>query len=218
VVILVVVLAMVEGTHEEAGAPTAHTVTSTGVTGQQTGAQSPSLAEATTEALRTSSEAAELQSAVMAEQQATASAAAAAPVVPEGTAEPLGVPAQTSAPLPVTSRRQTSGRLVLEQSPPKPAHANSSSSIAAAPAKAAPPLANAANSAAPAGFVVQVGVFANPGNAEELRAKLKAAGIPTQVETRVQVGPFNTRQEAVAAQAKLKSLGLDAGMVLAARH
>jgi len=217
VVILVVVLAMVEGTHEEVPAPTAHTVTSTGVTEPAPEAQSPSLAEAATEALRNSREAAELQSVVMAEQQATASAAAAAPVVPEGTAEPLGVPPLSSAPQ--ASRRQASGRLVLEQSPPKSARASSVSSSAAAPAKAAPPLASAANSVvAPAGFVVQVGVFTNPGNAEELRARLKAAGIATQVETRVQVGPFKSRQEAVAAQAQLKALGLDAGMVLPARH
>jgi DedD protein len=63
-----------------------------------------------------------------------------------------------------------------------------------------------------------VGVFANPTNAEELRSKLTAAGIPTQVETRVQVGPFNNRKEAVAAQARLKALGMDSGMVVTGRH
>lgn len=58
-------------------------------------------------------------------------------------------------------------------------------------------------------FALQVGVFANARNAEELRARLTLAGIPSQAETRVHVGPFRTRTEAVAALAKLKALGLD---------
>jgi cell division protein FtsN len=223
---LVVALVLVEGNHEEEPAPTARTVTATGVTAPE--AQSPSLAEATTQALRTSSEAAELQSVVMAEREAVASAAMAAPVVPEESGDPLGVPPlQTSAPTSATPanphRREGGGRLVLEQSPPRGAHAVASSSVASvakapAPVPVKPLVAASSSSAAVGDFFVQVGVFANPGNAEELRTKLKAAGIPTQVETRVQVGPFNTRQEAVAAQAKLKTLGLDGGMVVPARH
>ena len=58
-------------------------------------------------------------------------------------------------------------------------------------------------------FALQVGVFANARNAEELRARLTLAGIPSQIETRVHVGPFRTRTEAAAALAKLKTLGLD---------
>lgn len=58
-------------------------------------------------------------------------------------------------------------------------------------------------------FALQVGVFVNARNAEELRARLSLAGIPSQVETRVQVGPFHSREEAIAAQAKLKAQGLD---------
>ncbi|WP_417068372.1 SPOR domain-containing protein [Niveibacterium terrae] len=58
-------------------------------------------------------------------------------------------------------------------------------------------------------FALQVGVFANARNAEELRARLTLAGIPSQAETRVHVGPFRTRSEAAAALAKLKALGLD---------
>ncbi|HSD39197.1 MAG TPA: SPOR domain-containing protein [Rhodocyclaceae bacterium] len=223
---LVTALVLMEGNREEEPAPTARTVTATGVTAPE--AQSPSLAEATTRALRTSSEAAELQSVVMAEQQAVASAAGAAPVVPEESAEPLGVPPlRSSTAEPANPRqRETGGHLVLEQSPPRGGQHLASSSVAAvakapaptpAPTPAKAPVA-AASSAGAGNFFVQVGVFANPGNAEELHAKLKAAGIPTQIETRVQVGPFNTRQEAVAAQAKLKSLGLDGGMVVPARH
>lgn len=65
-----------------------------------------------------------------------------------------------------------------------------------------------------AGYVVQMGVFTNLANAEQLRAKLTLEGIPSQIEARVIVGPFMTRQEAVAAQAKLKATGLDAGMLI----
>ena len=234
VVALVVALVMVESPREPEPPPTARTVTPTGVVQPAPGpeGQSGSLAEAAMQALRNSSEAAELQSIVMAEQLATASAALNAPVVREESADPLGVPANApvkvpalaSAPQAASARRnESSGRLVLEQSPPKGARASSSiSSVAAlvkAPATPAKPLAPAAATTAARGdFFVQVGVFANPGNAEELRAKLKAAGIPTLVETRVQIGPFASRQDATVAQAKLKALGLDGGMVVPARH
>ena len=64
-------------------------------------------------------------------------------------------------------------------------------------------------------YVLQLGVFNNVANAEELRAKLELNGIPSQIEARVQVGPFKTRQEADAARDKLKALGMEAGMVVA---
>lgn len=91
-------------------------------------------------------------------------------------------------------------------------------------AKAAPVLKNAPPShplakAAEAvrQFFVQMGVFNEVKNAEDLRAKLELNGIPSQIEARVQVGPFATRQEAEAAREKLRALGLDGGMLVAAR-
>jgi DedD protein len=66
-------------------------------------------------------------------------------------------------------------------------------------------------------FVVQMGVFNNVANAEELRAKLELAGIPAQIEARVKVGPFATREDAEAARKKLASLGLDPGYLTATR-
>jgi DedD protein len=66
-------------------------------------------------------------------------------------------------------------------------------------------------------FLVQIGVFNSVANAEELRAKLELAGIPTQIEARVQVGPFATRQEAQQARDKLKDLGIEPGLVMAVR-
>lgn len=66
-------------------------------------------------------------------------------------------------------------------------------------------------------FVVQVGVFNNLANAEELRAKIEAANIPVQIEARVQVGPFATKAEAEAARTKLTALGVDPGILTATR-
>lgn len=63
------------------------------------------------------------------------------------------------------------------------------------------------------GFLLQAGVFTSPQRAEELHAKLTLSGVPSTLETRVQVGPFKTRQEAEAAQEKLKQLGVDTLLV-----
>lgn len=83
---------------------------------------------------------------------------------------------------------------------------------APAHAPASRPLARAAETARR--FLVQVGVFGNHANAEELVAKLQAAGIPAQIESHVQVGPFASRTEVDAARAKLKSLGIDDGLLV----
>ena len=66
-------------------------------------------------------------------------------------------------------------------------------------------------------FLLQMGVFNNTANAEELRAKLELNGIPSQIESRVQVGPFKSRLEAEQARDKLKHLGMETGLVVAVR-
>jgi len=58
------------------------------------------------------------------------------------------------------------------------------------------------------GYVVQLGVFASVEHAQSLQSKLKEQGIPTTLETRVIVGPFQDRAEADAAQKKLSALGI----------
>jgi DedD protein len=63
-------------------------------------------------------------------------------------------------------------------------------------------------------YLVQLGVFNTLGNAEDLIAKLQAAGLPAQIESRVQVGPFATRAEADAARTKLKAMGYDDGLLV----
>lgn len=67
-------------------------------------------------------------------------------------------------------------------------------------------------------YVVQMGVFSNLANAEELRAKLELAGVPAQIEARVQVGPFRSRAEADAAREKLRAMGMETGILTAIRR
>lgn len=81
------------------------------------------------------------------------------------------------------------------------------------PAQATPPV-QAALSRLFKGFALQAGVFTDPRRAEELHAKLMLEGIPSSIESRVEVGPFKTRAEAEAARAKMKSLGIDTVLLL----
>ena len=67
-------------------------------------------------------------------------------------------------------------------------------------------------------FVLQMGVFNNVDNAQELLRKLQQTGVPAQIETRVQVGPFKTRKEADEARARLAEQGYDAGLLMAIRR
>lgn len=60
----------------------------------------------------------------------------------------------------------------------------------------------------PKSFDVQVGVFTDMDNAKQLQAKLAEHGIPSHTETKLQVGPFNTKAEAESAREKLKNLGI----------
>lgn len=113
-----------------------------------------------------------------------------APAVPEGTAAP-------SVPLPPAPP------VVKQTQPPAQPH----SPAPVAPAK---PLAPGQ------GYLVQMGVFSNIANAEDLKSRLDKAGIPAHIEARVQVGPFKNKAEAEAAQKKLAEMGLS-GLLLSPR-
>ena len=91
--------------------------------------------------------------------------------------------------------------------PPPPPQVVNNEKLAA-PAKPAPGTGKA--------YVVQVGVFMSPANAQTLQQKLLKAGIPAHTETRVQLGPFQDRREAETALARVKKLGVNA--VLIAPH
>lgn len=62
-------------------------------------------------------------------------------------------------------------------------------------------------------YTVQLGVFSNPENAIQMQEKLAQQGIKSYTETRLNVGPFNSKAEAEAAQAKLRGLGINAVVV-----
>lgn len=66
-------------------------------------------------------------------------------------------------------------------------------------------------------FALQLGVFSNLANAEDLRAKLELHGIPSIIEAKVQVGPFGSREEIEEARNKLRALGIDSGIMVSSR-
>lgn len=95
--------------------------------------------------------------------------------------------------------------------PPAPAAPVSGKNAAPAGAKPAEP--------APVkdGYLVQLGVFSAPGNAQALVDKVDALGIPAHIESRVVVGPFKNRAEADAARKQIAQSGLGKGMVVRGR-
>lgn len=71
-------------------------------------------------------------------------------------------------------------------------------------------------------YVVQVGAFADPAKAREVRAKVERAGLKTYTHVaetkdgkriRVRVGPFETRGEADKAASKIKGLDMPAAIL-----
>jgi DedD protein len=102
--------------------------------------------------------------------------------------------------------------------PPPPQVVNNEKLAAPAKPAAALPAAGARIAVEPApatgkAYVVQVGVFMSPANAQALQQQLAKAGIPARTETRVQLGPFQDRREAETALAKVKKLGVNAVLV-----
>ncbi|WP_297751881.1 SPOR domain-containing protein [Hydrogenophaga sp.] len=73
--------------------------------------------------------------------------------------------------------------------------------------------------AAQQGFVINVGLFADPANAEKAHARLLETGLPASLQvldmpkgprTRVRAGPFTDRPAAEAAAERIRALGLEA--------
>lgn len=121
--------------------------------------------------------------------------------------KPVLAPTATEVVQPRTGRSSQNA-----QSKQGPQGGRSASGVLSPPASGLPAPGSASREAGV--FVLQLGVFSNAGNAEELRSRLKLAGIPAQLETRVQVGPFPSKEDAARAQEKLRKLGLDQGMLV----
>ena len=86
--------------------------------------------------------------------------------------------------------------------PPRPAPRPETQARPAPPAPAPEPVER--------GFVLQLGVFSNPDNAKQLVQRLNREGIRAYSETRVQVGPFQSREEAEKARLALERLDIRA--------
>lgn len=141
--------------------------------------------------------------------------------VPERTTAPDAPPLQ---PLPAEKplTRPATGRAASirpsEPVPPaaspaaRPEPARELATVPAAPRRA--PASRPLTQAGERQYALQMGVFGNVANAEDLRAKLELNGIPSSIEARVHAGPFKTREEVELARAKLKELGLDGGLLL----
>lgn len=156
---------------------------------------------------------------------AEATAAPAVPPPPEVAAQPSAEPVPRSeqpsarlrpkaaapavdsdVPSDVTSAPPLTPTPVVPAAPARAVQQPSARVVATSPATPTPPRLFS-------GFVLQAGVFASPQRAEELHAKLTLSGVPSSIETRVQVGPFRTRKEAAEAQQKLRELGIESILV-----
>lgn len=144
-------------------------------------------------------------------------------------ARPEASPRSSAPPMaPASSFRSSPARSVAEEvtaSPPIQPTTPATESVRAASRTSLAERVPAESATAPAarivqrtprlfsGFVLQAGVFSSVQRAEELHARLTLSGVPSHVETRVQVGPFKTREEAEAAQVKLRELGIESVLV-----
>lgn len=142
--------------------------------------------------------------------------------VPEGTGAPQTVPPRARPGEKPLTKPATSRLAALHPAGPNPPAASrpepaqelvrsKPSPTAAAPAQRVPehqPASRPITQATERNFGLQLGVFSNLANAEELRARMVQGGIPATIEARVRAGPFATRAEADAARVKLKELGI----------
>lgn len=149
-------------------------------------------------------------------------APAAARSAPEQTASPGAPPlAPLPAEKPLTKPAVTRQAAVRPIDPAPAARPDPQRELARAPwsagrhAPASRPLSQSP-AAPPPGrqFALQLGVFNNLANAEELHKKLEQAGIPSIIEARVQVGPFKSREDLEATREKLRALGMETGIMV----
>jgi len=144
-----------------------------------------------------------------------------APVAQQRPAQQVVPPEQAApaapAPAVVTARPATAPQPLAPAAVSAPLAAKAPAapaSPAVTPTSAAP----AAPAEGQASYALQVGVFATPAQAAALQARLSAEGIPSRLETRVVVGPFADRRDALAAQARLRDKGFSAGELIPLRR
>lgn len=144
----------------------------------------------------------------------SASAPAAAPMVPAGSA--ANTPATAPAPAPAVPTPPVAG-------PKTPAAPAAASKPVTAPS-AAPPAAPSTPATAAGGYAVSVGSFGNLANANALVTRLRAARLPVMTDKvsvnggtamRIRIGPFADRTAAEAARLRADGVTGGGGKVVA---
>lgn len=134
---------------------------------------------------------------------------------------PAGAVSKTTKPATVRtgSEVETSSRPALAKpatTPPQTAPRAAQEMLPAPPAKTviekAPPPTKVAEPA-PKAYTVQLGFFSNPANAQQLQERLAQNGIKSYTETKLNVGPFQSKAEADQALAKIRAMGISAVVV-----
>ena len=129
--------------------------------------------------------------------------------------------------LEIAAAKQPSAQAASATRSPEPATVTASAKPVAAPPAASaeraaapvtrPASESASQSAAEPRFVVQVGAFADPASARDIRLKLEKLGLKTYAQTvdtdagkrtRVRIGPFPSRAEADKAAARVREAGV----------
>lgn len=175
----------------------------------------------------------------VAESAAPAPVAVPAPAPAPGPVSPSGSPASgevDAEPAPSLASAPSGGAsgagpVTVQVSPTKPTVATPPAPPILAPpilapvsrASPSPSQAPATSADAPRprwqGHGVNVGIFADPANAERAAARLRQAGLPVRTDpvesargplTRVRVGPFDTPDQAEAAAETVRNVGLEA--------
>lgn len=144
---------------------------------------------------------------------------------PEAKAPVPGKPAQAE-PKAVASDKSSQAPVaptLSAQAPSKPSAKPAAPDAAAADAKRAQallegrPVAQMAQAAEPARFVVQVGAFAESGRAQDVRNQIERSGLKTYTQVaqtkegpriRVRVGPFGQKADAEKAAEQIRKLNL----------
>lgn len=119
---------------------------------------------------------------------------------------------------PVRPKPETDGHALAPPAPPKAPVPAQAAPATAVPTPPAVPLTRQRAEPA-AAYAINVGLFADAGNARRAQQRLQQAGLPVVVQTlstpqgprtRVRVGPYPQREAADAAAQRIRALGLEA--------
>lgn len=134
--------------------------------------------------------------------------------VPRGEEAPRAAPPPAVPLSPATAAGAAARPAAVVSAAPAAPAARASAQQAAPASVSTPAPAAVGKSQASQAYMLQFGVFSNVASAESLRARLAQAGIPSQLEVRVVVGPFADHRDALAAQARLRDKGIDIGTLI----